>query len=452
LKTLGRVAPVRSAAPLSCASAPAYATAPPAWWRLAEPAAEPLSEADLSLIWEGQRFPPEALQAVDGRAVTVINPGRRGGSSGPDFLDAVVLLDGRERRGDIELHVRASAFRGHGHATDPNYARLALHVVYRADDGPQTALWGGGSAPVAAFAPWLERRGAELSSWLAAPSMWQEPCRGVSDRLGAGFVRDTLAEAGRRRFEDRAALMRDQAGLLGAEEALWRGLLDTLGIGGDRAGFRRLAEVFPASLAGALPDPEAALLFVAGLGEAPTKVPTLPPPLRPALRATGRPANHPRRRLSGLAALYRRAANLAGDQDRALSQLAQRTVQEPQHRRAMALWQVPGKEGPALIGPERARELLINAVLPAAAALGRRRAALTLLGRLPAGSAYGRTNFLEANLRPAKGRIVRTALQQQGLLALIGRWCSRGGCGRCPLSAVEIRELGDREQRAAVKG
>ncbi|HWO72595.1 MAG TPA: DUF2851 family protein, partial [Dehalococcoidia bacterium] len=71
---------------------PVYAPSWPFRLRLGEPPSEPLTEAELSLIWEGQRFPPEALRAVDGRAVEVVHPGRRGGVSGPDFLDAVVKL------------------------------------------------------------------------------------------------------------------------------------------------------------------------------------------------------------------------------------------------------------------------------------------------------------------------------------------------------------------------
>jgi hypothetical protein len=405
-----------------------------AWLRLGEPAREPLSEADLSLIWEGQRFPPEALHTVDGRAVEVISPGRRGGAAGPDFVDAVVKLDGVERRGDVELHVRASAFRGHGHATDPAYGRLALHVVYRADDGAETALCGGGRAPVAAFAPWLERRGAELESWLAAPAMWQEPCRGAAGRLGEEAVRETLRAAGSKRFAGRTSRLAAQARQLGAEEALWRALLDVLGVGGDREGFRRLAAAFPVSLARGMQDLEGALAYAAGLGEAPAGEGELPQPLRPALLASGRPANQPRRRLAGLARLYARAKRQTGTEAKVLTEMALASVQDADVKRALAAWQVADDEGPALIGAERARELLVNAVLPLAAAQGLAAEALRLLQALPAAPSYGKTGFLESNLRPQTGRIARTALEQQGLLGLIGEWCSQGGCGRCPLS------------------
>lgn len=420
------------------------------------------------MIWQGQRFPPEALQTADGRAVAVVNPGRRGGGSGPDFLDAVVLLDGVERRGDVELHVRASSFRGHGHDRDPAYCKLALHVVYQADER-ETRLADGALVPVAAFAPWLEGRAGELRSWLQAPEIWQAPCREANQRLGEEMVRTALEAAGARRFEARVERMQSEIVRLGEEEALWWALLDTLGVGGDREGFRRLAAAFPASLAATVADLEASLVYVSGLGPAPRDEGWLPPdfeagghpqtpakgpvvpgtavnarselpvPVRPAVQSHGRPANRPGMRLAGLAALARRAIGQAGNRARGqqadgpLTQMALASlVDAAKPKQLVAAWTAPPQ-----IGVARAQELLVNAVLPFVAAHGMREEALDALRRLAAAPAYGKTAFLESNLAPAKGRVARNALGSQGLLGYVAKWCSQGGCGRCPLSRVE---------------
>jgi hypothetical protein len=80
--------------------------------------------------------------------------------------------------------------------------------------------------------------------------------------------------------------------------------------------------------------------------------------------------------------------------------------------------------------------VVLNAVLPfTAVSASLRDASLALLARLPPAAAYGKTRFLESNLRAAGGRrLVKSALQQQGLLSFLQEWCSRGGCGRCPFS------------------
>jgi hypothetical protein len=101
----------------------------------------------------------------------------------------------------------------------------------------------------------------------------------------------------------------------------------------------------------------------------------------------------------------------------------------------VAAWQ-SAADGDSLLGPDRAREIVLNVVLPFGLlqpVLQDR--ALELAAALPAGPAYGKTCFLEVNLAPAEGkRAVRRALAQQGLLSLLNEWCSRGGCGKCPLS------------------
>ena len=103
---------------------------------------------------------------------------------------------------------------------------------------------------------------------------------------------------------------------------------------------------------------------------------------------------------------------------------------------------LPAKRNPgALIGRSRAIELLVNAVLPWAAAVAEQRGkrddaqrAREWFARLPRPGRYGALAFLEANLRPADGPLRVDARRQQGLLALYKSDCTQGGCGRCVLS------------------
>ena len=409
-----------------------------AW--LGEPPPEPLNESELSWIWAGQRYPAGALQLVDGGALRVIHPGRAGGGAGPDFLDAVIEIDGRAVRGDVELHVRASGFRAHGHDCDPAYDGVVLHVVFRADDGRRTRLSSGIEAPVAAFAPWLEGRTEEIERWLAAEPLWREPCQAAIGRLGEEDVRAALREAGEERFTARVAALRALADELGEDEALWRVLFDVLGVGGDREGFRRLSRVFPGRLARELiargdeDETQAhlagALAYAAGLDERPRGATSgLPPPLRPGLAAPGRPANRPGRRLAGLAALY---VSAGGDVPGFVRAGVERASDVGG---LVSAWQV-SRRGATLIGPQQARELALNLALPFAAGdPSLRSKAEALLAGMRAAPVYGKTAFLERNLRAASSRrLVRRALEQQGLLAFLAQWCSQGGCGRCPLS------------------
>ena len=404
-------------------SAPAYGgTAPSS-------ATVPLSEADLVRLWEGQRFPPQALVGRDGLPLRVVFRGRPcAGGPGPDFRDAVIATaSGQELRGDVELHVLASAFRQHGHHLDPAYDNVALHVVFW-DDGGDTVLASGRRAPVVALAPWVAQRAEELSRWLCQPALWQEPCRTASQRLGAEAIAATLDGAGDRRLQEKAVAFRAALAEEDAEEVLYQGLLEALGYSQNREPFRRLARALPwrelqRTIRGAPPSGRAVTIR-RRLADAAEGLPWQASSLRPA--------NHPQRRLAGLAHLAERFAEgglLAG-----LLALVRSVEGDPTP--LLRGLQVQEK-GQALIGPERAGEMAVNVVLPLALAWAERegdeplaRAALALYQRHPRLSSYGILRTLCAALGPRPGR----ARRQQGMLYLFHRYCRQGGCGECPLS------------------
>jgi hypothetical protein len=390
---------------------------------------QPLSEAVLVRLWAGQRFPASALATRGGVPVRVLHPGRAGRGPGPDFRDAIIAPpSGPALRGDVELHVRASDFRAHGHGRDPAYGRVVLHVVFEDDTEEDTRLENGRRAPVVALAPWVRRRAAELAGWLSSPRLWREPCYDALARLGREEVLRALAALGGRRFEERTAALAQALLAHGPAEALYRALLAGLGYGGDRPLLEGLVERLPWQALAALIDAappegrvaaaEAALLGAAGLnGEG-----------APRSSALGRPANQPARRLAGLARLVVRHRSLFED--------ASLLEAEAPPCELIAAWSAG-----ALIGRSRAIELLLNALLPWAAACAQARGdaaaadrARACFARLPRPGRYGALAFLEANLRDGERALPLDARNQQGLLALYKTECTQGGCGRCVFS------------------
>lgn len=383
----------------------------------------PISERELGEIREGQRFPPQALASVDGQPLIVLYRGLRGRGPGPDFRDAVIQTPADILRGDVELHLRSSDFRRHGHDRDPAYDGLALHLVYRADDGPHTLLAGGRRVPLAALAPWVERRSEEIRRWLERPALWREPCRSAPSRLGDAAVAAALDRLGDIRFRRRTAELRCSLRGEEPEEVLYRAMMEALGYGGNREAFRLLALRLP--WRGLRP----ALLSVPVEGRVAFALEALrvaakgPPPL--AWRAIGlRPGNHPERRLEGAAFLL--APHAEAGLARGLA-----AALDGDARRAVAGLTV--REGRALIGAARALELLANAVLPFFAAAGGdgQARAMALYRALPRPAAYGPVRHLD----DALGGAVRVdARRQQGMLFLRRHYCTQGRCGSCPLS------------------
>ncbi len=411
------------------------------------------SEAELVCLWEGQRFPTQALVSGDGAPLRVVFRGRPcTGGPGPDFRDAVIELRGCQVRGDVELHVLASGFHRHGHHRDHAYDNVVLHVVFWDDDGENTRLASGRRVPVVALGPWVARRAEELQAWLCRPALWQEPCSGARKRLGAEAVGAILDGAGDRRFREKAATFASALAEEDGEEVLYRGILEALGYSQNREPFRLLAQALPwrqlRPCIRAHPRQErvlvaeAILLGRAGfldplagdLGALPSWAAHRNGVESPALvwcLAGIRPENHPARRLAGAARLlvrYLGKGLLAG----LLEKVAEASVEGPQAL-TTAL-----RVDEGLIGQGRADEIGVNVVLPFALAWAQARqdkplaqAALILYQRYPKLSPYGIVRRLTAVL----GReLTAGARRQQGMLDLFHRYCRQGGCNRCPLA------------------
>jgi hypothetical protein len=385
---------------------------------------ERLTEAQLSHLWAGQRFPASALATRHGVPLRVLHPGRAGHGAGPDFRDAIIAApSGRVLRGDVELHVRGSDFRAHGHQRDAAYSRVMLHVVFEDDEGEDAALANGQRPPTVALAPWVRKRAQELAGWLSSPRLWREPCHDALTRLGRAHALRLLQQLGDGRFEERVAALAGALRAFGPAEALYRALLGGLGYGGDRALFERVAAQLPfralAVLMEGLPQEQRAAAgraaLLAAAGDAPQ-------------RSAGRPANRPERRLEGLARLLVRHRALFDEPSAFDAELGPRAL--------IAAWAAS-----PYIGRSRAIELLVNAVLPWAAACATARGdaqaaerVRACFARLPRPARYGVLAFLETNLADADGALPLDARTQQGLLELYKTECTQGGCGRCALS------------------
>ena len=87
----------------------------------------------MQYVWQHRLLETTDMVTVDGRKVTVIDPGRLNTDAGPDFFNAKIKLGEAMWAGDIEIHVRASDWHRHRHDGDRAYDSVVLHVVDRDD-------------------------------------------------------------------------------------------------------------------------------------------------------------------------------------------------------------------------------------------------------------------------------------------------------------------------------
>ena len=80
-------------------------------------------------IWQRGDYDTGSVCTADGRTLVIRHPGRWNHLGGPDFIGARLRIDGLEVTGDVELHLDAKDWVVHGHADDPAYENVILHVV-----------------------------------------------------------------------------------------------------------------------------------------------------------------------------------------------------------------------------------------------------------------------------------------------------------------------------------
>lgn len=92
-----------------------------------------MKEDFLHYVWQHRHFDFLNTKTTDGREVNVIFPGYHNFDAGPDFLQAVVVIDNMRWVGSVEIHCRSSDWLRHNHQNDEKYKSVILHVVYEHD-------------------------------------------------------------------------------------------------------------------------------------------------------------------------------------------------------------------------------------------------------------------------------------------------------------------------------
>jgi hypothetical protein len=115
----------------------------------------------LQAIWQHQRLLRDRLKTLDGQPVRILHPGFRNLEGGPDFRNAVVQVgDDPAMTGDVEVDLRSSGWRAHGHDRNPAFRNVLLHVLWESERPATDA------PPVLLLRPVLDAPLGELSLWL----------------------------------------------------------------------------------------------------------------------------------------------------------------------------------------------------------------------------------------------------------------------------------------------
>jgi hypothetical protein len=466
-----------------------------------------MAEALLWYLWREHLPRVHPLRLTDGRTVRIFHTGTLNQDSGPDFLNAELAFGpGRKITGDVEIHLRPSDWRRHNHAYDARYNAVVLHVVMWNDEPPAPVLKQNGQhVPTLVLSEHLQasfetlRRRYERRRQAVFDTPF--PCQSLTRTAPPATLQAIVHRAGEARLSAKTAAIAHRMTRVSPEQTLFEHLMRAAGYAKNTVPFLRLAQRLPMAAIrtmaaagrrpGRIMDIQALLFGTAGLLPSQrTHPPPDPVPVNDYIldleaRWTAcrkadeahpmpdtawhffrlRPFNFPTVRLAGMGYLI--DAGLDAGLDVHFLSSAQPFRHDPRRprrvlralRRILDTLLAPDADdywlthatfgGPAharretLIGPDRRKEMMINAVLPFLLAVAEQNQdhagreallqAYRLHPRLPDNTVLRAMKRLIFHRAPDRAGLIDSASLQQGLLRIEEETCREKACGQCRL-------------------
>jgi len=436
-----------------------------------------ISEKLVAHIWQHQLITNLVTDAGD--QFHIIYPGRVSSDGGCDFRDAVFVAGGRVIKGNIEVHVKSSQWYSHGHHQDPKYNNIVLHVAMWHDTQSSILLQNGATIPTICLGSFLCDSLDEICRLTVSSRYSAFPCPEAIRNPNTEFLKILLSAVGEERFATKASLFQKTLAEEEAGQVLFRGIARALGYAKNTESFEELANRLPLRFLEEIETESsivkrALILGTAGL------LPSQRFRLRHRLIEEGeeeelemiwqagsttetmketdwcffrvRPANFPTRRLVALSYLltrYYKSGLLRGILDlvrEAPIGVGYRWLGNGLIVAGQDYWAkhsdfgITRKRGLALLGQEKAAEIVINTILPFVYAWGEaanepklEKKAIEIYRHYPRLgdnelSRHMKQQFL---LEP---NVDLSACQHQGLIHIFKTYCCYRNCTECPVA------------------
>jgi len=446
-----------------------------------------IRETLLAQIWEHQLFEKDSLLTIASEEVRVIYSGRKNSDRDPDYCDAIIAIGGGiPLKGDVEIHIRSYEWRSHGHHRDPYYNGVILHVVMWSNGDETSLLHSGNRVPILALYSYLLGKLEKIQQVVQISLSSHEPCQGALQRYGIEALVGLLNKAGEERFYLKVEKFKKRLDDEEAGQVIYEGIMRALGYAKNMDSFEELARMLPLNVLGEFAQKgdnytlQALMLGTAGLL----------PKQRDRRHSCGyysscveqlglakleriwesycteggiaklhwrffrvRPENFPTRRILGASYLLSRYGG-NGKLANILNLMKQGSLREVQKDLELGLvvkaegdtanhsdFGLQNSYNQSLIGLGRAREIIVNILLPFSIAWAEevdqpwlRELAMELYRVYPRLGENQVTRYMKRQIfggRPTK--LINSACREQGLIYLYESFCVEHRCTECPL-------------------
>lgn len=461
----------------------------------------PIAEHLIVYLWEQNYFSSIPLKTIEGQRVEIISAGIKNLDSGPDFKNISIKINDRICQGDLEIHRAPEDWYQHSHHADPAYNNVIMHLVIGPEKYKEIAVrLDRHSVPAQVFVDIPEDQYTQLAKRFHLYSLEEipdSPC--LLKEKTDEFKISVINHFSRERLQTKADRFAEQREVSSWNQILYVGIMEALGYSKNQLAFRKLAQLIPfealkqefcgisknqslyrplgllMGAAGLLPSQDKAFdwrkikdqetqNYVSQLEDVWAEYST-----RLGLTSMNqeewhffrlRPPNFPTRRLAG-ASLILQPFTQEGILETVLRiidglkdkpQQLTRELEDLFTCETGGYWathyrveenapELSSQKPVTLVGKERARDIVINIVLPTVLAYAAeiedaslKPNILQLYQVYPKVSSNSVIKQMSERLFgdiKLANKFINTAARQQGLIHLYKLYCHRGECGRC---------------------
>ena len=209
---------------------------------------EPAREGFLYQIWLDKGFGKCNLFTIDGKPVEIREKGVYNTDAGPDFKNALILLNDRLERGDIEIHPVAGDWYAHGHHQDPHYNNVILHVVtMNCPSNFITINNNGKIIPTLNMDTFLSRPAEELeqSTLESFNESFDEKTRCALAAKSPVEIQQVIEKYADERFHNKSEQFFERRHLFSWDQIFYEAMLEAFGYSKNQIPFRNMAQKLP---------------------------------------------------------------------------------------------------------------------------------------------------------------------------------------------------------------
>ena len=460
-----------------------------------------IAEHFISQLWEKKFFSTIQLKTINGKIVEIIAFGIRNYDAGPDFKNISIKLEDKIIQGDLEIHRAPEDWYLHKHHADPAYNNVILHLIIGEPSNREPAIRLN-RKPILAevFVNISEDEFPLLAKkYKLQFHYYSKKSRCLLSEKNSEEIVTVINHFSKERLFSKAERFREQHQFASWDEVLYQGIMEALGYSKNQIPFRELAnllplealmhEYFKCSEDSQLIQLQGLLLGAAGLlpsqdtsfdwkkikdQETQEFVPKIEKIWKEFSNRLGfesmgkdewlffrlRPSNFPTRRIAGasiilqqfmiegiLHKVLRIVEGLKYSHQQLIKELEKLFICKTEGYWATHYMldekppELAGKNTVTLVGADRAREIVVNIILPVLLSyaneiedLKLKIKILQIFQEYPKGSQNSvvkKMVDLLFNDNLASKKMINTAGKQQGLIHLFKLYCRRTECDRC---------------------